>query len=422
MQRMIQHTTRRIFLQHSPIQCGVRLSSSAAASAAPAPSPPPHTRVQASLKRYNQHVFVASNTAASSWQKRVEEGGEATSGTAAPRDGAAFLAHLAAAYKHDPLAFLPSSSGPSPIPMTLFDVSDTLGTANASLTDGDVLLFSTTEPPALVSGSTSPQLHYRDLTTDQQNGPLTSRPLLQRILQIRGADSAAATSAACPSTAAVSSSDASTSPPYELIAFVCAHAQRDARCGERGPPLLREIRRWAAAQSSSAAASAGAAGSPRIRVRAYPCSHIGGHEFAGNVLLFGWSKCSGASASAAAAAAAAAPATPFVVNDWFGLVSPSSVPTLLDAYIRFLTQVTQPGSQVDQLRRALLAQPLPPRSSDSTTTAAADAAACGVCGAASAEDPEQIAALTHVAHMWRGSMGMEKAAAKATLAQLTLQA
>jgi len=50
--------------------------------------------------------------------------------------------------------------------------------------------------------------------------------------------------------------------------FVCAHARRDARCGHCGPRLLEAAR-----------AGAGAAVLRK-------CSHVGGHAFAGNALVF----------------------------------------------------------------------------------------------------------------------------------------
>ena len=55
--------------------------------------------------------------------------------------------------------------------------------------------------------------------------------------------------------------------------FVCVHAARDERCGRCGPPLLIAVRDAVAA-----------AGLKDITVRA--TSHVGGHKYAGNVLIY----------------------------------------------------------------------------------------------------------------------------------------
>ena len=55
--------------------------------------------------------------------------------------------------------------------------------------------------------------------------------------------------------------------------FVCVHAARDERCGRCGPPLLMAVRDAVAA-----------AGLKDVTVRA--TSHVGGHKYAGNVLVY----------------------------------------------------------------------------------------------------------------------------------------
>ena len=57
--------------------------------------------------------------------------------------------------------------------------------------------------------------------------------------------------------------------------FVCTHAARDARCGVCGPALVDAFR---------AAVSADPALRGSVEVRG--CSHVGGHKYAGNVLVF----------------------------------------------------------------------------------------------------------------------------------------
>ena len=57
--------------------------------------------------------------------------------------------------------------------------------------------------------------------------------------------------------------------------FVCTHASRDARCGVCGPALVDAFRAAVAADSEL-----------RGRVEVRGCSHVGGHKYAGNVLVF----------------------------------------------------------------------------------------------------------------------------------------
>lgn len=53
--------------------------------------------------------------------------------------------------------------------------------------------------------------------------------------------------------------------------FVCIHAARDERCGQCGPPLLAAFR-------------AAVAGADDVTVRA--TSHVGGHKYAANVIVY----------------------------------------------------------------------------------------------------------------------------------------
>ena len=55
--------------------------------------------------------------------------------------------------------------------------------------------------------------------------------------------------------------------------FVCVHAARDERCGRCGPPLLEAFVRACAE-----------AGLDDVTVRA--TSHVGGHKYAGNVIVY----------------------------------------------------------------------------------------------------------------------------------------
>ena len=77
--------------------------------------------------------------------------------------------------------------------------------------------------------------------------------------------------------------------------FVCTHAARDARCGECGPPLFERFQQELASLGLEE------------QIHLYKSSHVGGHRFAGNVLVY--------------------PA-----GDWYGYVTPPDVAHILAAY------------------------------------------------------------------------------------------
>ncbi|KAH9652373.1 Sucrase-like protein [Citrus sinensis] len=85
--------------------------------------------------------------------------------------------------------------------------------------------------------------------------------------------------------------------------FVCSHASRDRRCGVCGPPLVSRFKEEIETH--------GLLG----KVSVSPCSHIGGHKYAGNVIIFG-SNVNGE-----------------VTGHWYGYVAPDDVPTLLEQHI-----------------------------------------------------------------------------------------
>jgi hypothetical protein len=61
----------------------------------------------------------------------------------------------------------------------------------------------------------------------------------------------------------------------DRFVFVCSHRVRDARCGYCGPVLVEAIRK-------EVAAKLGGGGN----VHVFACSHVGGHVYAGNVLVY----------------------------------------------------------------------------------------------------------------------------------------
>lgn len=74
---------------------------------------------------------------------------------------------------------------------------------------------------------------------------------------------------------------------------VCTHGRRDIRCGECGPPLVEALETTIAAQQLA----------DKMVVRG--SSHVGGHMFAGNVLVY-------------------------PTGDWYGYVTPADVPRLVE--------------------------------------------------------------------------------------------
>ncbi|RNF23959.1 sucraseferredoxin-like family protein [Trypanosoma conorhini] len=61
----------------------------------------------------------------------------------------------------------------------------------------------------------------------------------------------------------------------ELFVFVCSHRSRDHRCGYCGAVLVELLRQSIKAKRGE-----------HESIHVYPCSHVGGHVYAGNVLLY----------------------------------------------------------------------------------------------------------------------------------------
>ena len=57
--------------------------------------------------------------------------------------------------------------------------------------------------------------------------------------------------------------------------FICAHASRDKRCGVCGPILIEKFKEEILARGLN----------EQVFVSA--CSHVGGHKYAGNVIIYG---------------------------------------------------------------------------------------------------------------------------------------
>jgi hypothetical protein len=78
--------------------------------------------------------------------------------------------------------------------------------------------------------------------------------------------------------------------------FVCVHAARDIRCGLAGPPVAEVFQATLEARGLSA----------QVAVRR--TSHVGGHKYAGNVLIY-------------------------PSGDWYGYVTPGDVERIVDQHI-----------------------------------------------------------------------------------------
>ncbi|XP_062220174.1 uncharacterized protein LOC133919704 [Phragmites australis] len=86
--------------------------------------------------------------------------------------------------------------------------------------------------------------------------------------------------------------------------FVCSHGSRDKRCGVCGPALIKRFKEEINGLSLDGQVSVSA------------CSHVGGHKYAGNVIIF------------------SSDANGEVTGHWYGYVVPDDVPVLLHKHIR----------------------------------------------------------------------------------------
>jgi (2Fe-2S) ferredoxin len=78
--------------------------------------------------------------------------------------------------------------------------------------------------------------------------------------------------------------------------FICVHMNRDPRCGVCGPALTGLFRRQLAVRGLDG------------QVAVHRTSHLGGHEYAGNVVIYPG-------------------------GDWYGYVTPADVPRIIDTHI-----------------------------------------------------------------------------------------
>ncbi|XP_057447401.1 uncharacterized protein LOC130739183 isoform X3 [Lotus japonicus] len=85
--------------------------------------------------------------------------------------------------------------------------------------------------------------------------------------------------------------------------FVCAHGSRDVRCGVCGPILIEKLHEEVQLRGL------------KDQISVMACSHVGGHKYAGNVIIFSPGQ------------------DGKFMGHWYGYVTPSDVPALLDQHI-----------------------------------------------------------------------------------------
>ncbi|KAL8469671.1 hypothetical protein ACS0TY_032502 [Phlomoides rotata] len=85
--------------------------------------------------------------------------------------------------------------------------------------------------------------------------------------------------------------------------FVCCHGSRDRRCGVCGPSVISKFKTEIQSRGLQGKVSVG------------PCSHIGGHKYAGNVIIFGPN------------------IKKEITGHWYGYVMPEDVSLLLEQHI-----------------------------------------------------------------------------------------
>ena len=104
----------------------------------------------------------------------------------------------------------------------------------------------------------------------------------------------------------------------KVLLLVCCHGARDARCGTAGPALAAELARQVRLRGLA------------DRIDVFSTSHVGGHKYAGNVLVYG----------------ASHPAD----GDWFGSLHAENAAEFVDAVVGMVVGVDG-GAEDPRLRR-----------------------------------------------------------------------
>ncbi|XP_043807432.1 altered inheritance of mitochondria protein 32 isoform X2 [Manihot esculenta] len=85
--------------------------------------------------------------------------------------------------------------------------------------------------------------------------------------------------------------------------FVCAHGSRDKRCGVCGPVLIEKLKEEIESRGL------------RDQVFVAACSHVGGHKYAGNLIVY------------------SPDSEGKIMGHWYGYVTPDDVPEIFDQHI-----------------------------------------------------------------------------------------
>lgn len=75
-------------------------------------------------------------------------------------------------------------------------------------------------------------------------------------------------------------------PVNEIVILVCGHGGRDERCGKLGPVLIKEFEEKLQAQNIAILKSPDEVSEDKMTARVGSISHIGGHKWAGNVIIY----------------------------------------------------------------------------------------------------------------------------------------
>lgn len=82
-----------------------------------------------------------------------------------------------------------------------------------------------------------------------------------------------------------------------IFFFVCVHGERDPRCGQCGPPIMETLEEYLSSQNLTS------------KWHVNPCSHVGGHRYAANLLVYPG-------------------------GHWYGYVTPEAVKEIVDHAVK----------------------------------------------------------------------------------------
>ena len=250
------------------------------------------------VKAHDAHLFLVDGDASSWPSKEFEREGD---GAFAVNEA---LRSAAGAYKSAVHQFAPGASALGRVKLNL---SETGARAHPDDAPGDVLVF--------------PQMRRVRLGADFAASPASARAFVETVV-VRGEDRAmtAADESESDANAKTPGGPFASSPLRGAHVFVCTHGSRDARCGIIGPDLVEAFRAAVEADEDPTLAS-------RVAIRG--CSHVGGHKYAGNVLVFvprGGLRAEETEPEPSSGVLAA--------GHWLGYVTPEDIPEIVARVVR----------------------------------------------------------------------------------------